>query len=345
MLGSHDFRSMTLRRYSAAVAFACVLGCNPGTAEIPPGYVTGPCVAGDCLGGGVCLSDVCVDPNGLEDDGSAAADAASTAQGSTVPGSEGAGDDAGDDAGNDAGDDATTPGASGSAEGSDASGEPQPTADGGTETGEPCNLFTQDCGPGLKCNPTSEDGITWTGICIDVAPDPSDPGEPCMVLGGELEGLDDCAIGSVCAWTEGDALGVCSPLCLGAAPPDGGCLEDDAWCFDVGLPLCLDTCDPLAPSCGVGWGCYLGGELFACVPDQSGSSGSQGQPCQVQNDCDPSRVCVLAEFDAQCVGPSCCANVCDLDAPICAPGRECVDLFNGGPGDAVHPDVGVCVNL
>jgi hypothetical protein len=327
------------------------LACNPGTAEIPPGYVTGPCVAGDCLGGGGCLSEVCLDPAGLEDDGGAADPDGTVGEGddagpSSSPTEPDDGDGSGgtDDGAGDAGDDAPTSGDGGSADAGEDSGDPPPPDDTGTGTGEPCDLFEQDCGPGLKCNPTSADGITWTGICVE--PGPALPGEPCMLLGSELDGLDDCTIGSVCTWTEGDALGFCQPLCLGAAPPDGGCLDDDAWCFDAGLPLCLDTCDPLQPSCAAGWGCYLAGELFACVPDESGNTGAQGQPCDFQTACDPSRVCVLAEFDTLCfAGTSCCANVCDVESPICAPGRDCFDLFTSGKGDAAHPDVGVCLGV
>lgn len=322
------------------------LACNPGTAEIPPGYVTGPCVAGDCLGGGVCLSELCLDPAALEDDGGAADPDGTAGDGDdAAPSSTHAPPDDGDGSGgtddDNAGDDATGPGDDGSAEAGEDSGDPPPPDDG---TGDACDLFDQDCDPGLKCNPTSEDGITWTGICVE--PGAALPGEPCMVLGGEFDGLDDCTIGSVCTWTEGDALGVCQPLCLGGPPPNGGCLDDDASCFDAGLPLCLDRCDPLQPSCAAGWGCYLAGELFACVPDQSGNTGAQGQPCDFQTACDPSRVCVQAEFDTLCfVGNGCCTNVCDVENPICAPGRECVDLFTSGKGDAVHPDLGVCIGV
>jgi hypothetical protein len=164
-------------------------------------------------------------------------------------------------------------------------------------------------------------------------------GEPCTA---DAMAGDDCDADSWCyPGTLDLALApICIPFCHGS---DLVCDDLSLTCvFDhtayEGVLGCRPICDPLTPAgcepwerCTfvVGWqpdfGCVLGGGV------------TDGGVCQSNQDCD-SGACVVAESLLECAGESCCAPWCDVMAPNCAMGLECV---SAGIGEPVS-NVGVC---
>jgi len=115
-----------------------------------------------------------------------------------------------------------------------------------------CDVFMNDCVQGEKCMPWANDGgeIWNASRCSPIAPDPGSPGDPCIVEGSAVSGIDTCVLGSMCFYVdpetnEGSCVEVCSnsedaPVCL-----EGTCLVQ----FEGALPLCFETCDPKVASC------------------------------------------------------------------------------------------------
>jgi hypothetical protein len=213
-----------------------------------------------------------------------------------------------------------------------------------------CDLWGQDCPPGEKCMPYSNDGGSEPNgsRCSPIAPNPKQPGEPCTVEAAPLSGIDDCDRSAICWDVDPETnRGICREMCEGTdANPH--CDEACTVCA-VGshINLCLPNCDPLAQDCGEARGCYPILETFACFYYSGG--GAFGVPCVAITDCDPGLHCEDAAFLPDCDGASCCAPFCDLDEPdecdAQIPGSSCFAWFDSGTyADTCYPagTVGFC---
>ena len=239
----------------------------------------------------------------------------------------------------------------------DASATAGSTTDpGGLGEGEECELQLQECAPGLKCMPYSNDGSqVWNATaCFPMDPDPADLGEPCEWIGQPWSGYDTCGWGQVCWGFDGEP-GVCKGLCLTDDPenddyetwtcedplalPNIGCQE----CFCV----CETPCDPLSQNCDEGQACLANYELFQCVPDASGDMGAYGDPCEFLNVCDPGLACLSADAVPGCEDSAgCCSPFCDVTQPNTCPGaaegQTCQPWFEPGEAPMGFERVGAC---
>lgn len=211
-----------------------------------------------------------------------------------------------------------------------------------------CDVFEQNCRQGEKCVPWGCKGSTWHGtICVKVTGD-GVVGDPCIVEGDKVSGVDDCAFGHIC-WDVDDQLhGTCIAQCTGT-PSDPQCAEGSI-CVIVNsdvVAVCLASCDPLVQDCLNGGLCLPGPEGFVCAPDDSGVGGQVNDPCEFTNSCDPGLVCrETATVSSACQqGPTgCCTPYCKFPgAPCPNPDQACVQWFDPmmpiPPGDE---DIGVC---
>jgi hypothetical protein len=218
-----------------------------------------------------------------------------------------------------------------------------------------CDIWAQDCPPGEKCMPWSDDGDDiWNATrCSPVASDPGQPGDPCTVVDSGTSGIDDCALGSMCWAVDPESLeGTCAEVCSGSAmnplceDPSYACILANGGVLNVCLPLC----DPLLQECVEGHACYPSAGGFVCGPDVSHELGAFGDACAFVNGCDPGHMCVAAEFVPQCRGGgSCCTAYCDLEDPDASTscpgssdGQECVPFFEEGTAPPRYESVGVC---
>jgi hypothetical protein len=134
-----------------------------------------------------------------------------------------------------------------------------------------CDLYAQDCPPGDKCMPWANDGGPTHNAtrCSPVDPEPNSVGDPCIVEGSALSGIDSCVLGAMCMGVDPMTNeGTCVELC-GGTPGSGTCQAPGVECTplsDLPIPLCLVACDPMASQCPAGFTCSASGEVFACVP-------------------------------------------------------------------------------
>ncbi|MGH1344569.1 MAG: ribulose phosphate epimerase [Nannocystales bacterium] len=216
-----------------------------------------------------------------------------------------------------------------------------------------CDLWGQDCPSGEKCMPWANDGgPSWNGSrCSPVDASPGQPGDPCMVEGSGVSGVDSCDVGSMCWNVDEENAGTCVSLCQGS-PENTLCDNPADVCIvanDGALPLCLPQCDPLL-GCADGEGCYPGAGGFVCIPDASGPDlGAYGDACEYVNACDPGLFCGASTIVPGCEGSGCCTDFCDLDDPEpsagcggLAGGQECISAFDEGQAQPGLEDVGVC---
>lgn len=202
-----------------------------------------------------------------------------------------------------------------------------------------CDVHSQDCPERQKCVPWHMEGCS-SPVCVPVTGD-KPAGESC--ISNEMA-HDDCDADSWCypGTLALEQPGVCIAFCEGTG--------DDSFCDDPSLTCvsdrtvfqgilgCRPLCDPLMPEGCSAWerctfnfgspatfGCLLGGG----VPD--------GAVCQNDQDCD-SGACVLAESLPECAGEQCCSPWCDIMAPNCAMGLECLPAESDDP----MSNVGVC---
>lgn len=227
-------------------------------------------------------------------------------------------------------------------------GEPEvifvPIPDVGED--DDCDIFAQDCPPGLKCTAWNSKGETWgwnATSCKPVVDDPVGIDETCHVVGSGYSGIDDCPVGAMC-WDVDPKTnqGVCVPFCVGSE--DTWVCEDPMrQCFACGdfnncaWRLCLPVCDPLDQDCPEGQACYWLGNAWGCGPDASGDAGANGDPCDFINECDPGLVCLLDS--------GVCSEVCDLDDMQCAgaiEGQVCLPWYEDGEAPPGYEDLGVC---
>jgi hypothetical protein len=199
-----------------------------------------------------------------------------------------------------------------------------------------CDVIDQDCADGEKCVPWANDGgDLWNANrCVAIEPEGSVPGEPCTVVNSPVSGVDSCDASSLCVNVDPKTLqGVCAPFCeLG---DDGPWCSDGAECMqsnDGTVAICLPTCDPLAFACADGEGCYLVGEAWYCL--------RVGAPVQYVDmlpaHCEPGSTAIPLDSQSFCDPESdvCCAQVCDIDQPACAPPYSCISIWEtgGNPG-------------
>jgi hypothetical protein len=169
-----------------------------------------------------------------------------------------------------------------------------------------------------------DDTVETAPVGVPIDPDPDPPGAtsggPYECTGGEYEA--DPACSDPCAWCT-------TKQCI-----DGG------WASSENAPLfeCGGACDPLAPSCAGGEGCYLvepTGE-FRCMA--AGWIDWEGA-CTAPNDCEPGRACVGSDSLAPACMTLCDPAAVDADA---ACGGDCVPLADWS---YAIEGVGACVFL
>lgn len=210
-----------------------------------------------------------------------------------------------------------------------------------------CDQFTQDCTRGEKCVPWANDGgVVWNANkCVPIEPAAAAVGEPCVVVNTYATGLDDCEFGAICFGVDPVTNeGVCVPMCTGTGDepvcPDGlACTLS----FDGVLNVCLEPCDPLAPSCAAGEVCAhaadlpLGERPFLCHPTPQFEPQPEGSACGDLRLCDAGLGCVPAAYVPGCMEESCCTRLGDLAAPPeCAdPMQECLPVFEGDPPEGL----------
>jgi len=212
---------------------------------------------------------------------------------------------------------------------------------------EECNPGAQDCPDGERCSPYVREAgecCVDSTHCVPILGDKG-IGEPC----GRGVDNDDCASGLFCMTNTSGGLGPgrCVELCDPGVP--GTCAQGSCIALNDGfLPLCATPCDPLAPACGEGQGCYLlvAEAAFVCL-NSATDAGADNSPCSTLQGCAPGLVCYDGGAQASCSSDQCCTPVCDLDGD----GAECKNILEGcltpfvtgqTPADG---DVGVCAEL
>jgi hypothetical protein len=194
-----------------------------------------------------------------------------------------------------------------------------------------CDLFGQDCPEGQKCMPWADDGgNAWNAAkCSPVDPDPGQVGDPCLVEGSGVSGVDNCDVGVMCYNVDPTTnMGTCYEIC-GGSPAAPVCEASEAVCAiynDGVLPLCFPSCDPLAQDCGgVTQVCVAApaNDGFICILDSlPNDPGQFGEPCEFANACDPGLFCAVAGVVPDCTNPGgCCSEFCDLT--VGDPDAEC----------------------
>lgn len=210
-----------------------------------------------------------------------------------------------------------------------------------------CDLFGDDCGPGEKCNAwASNGGTSWNATkCVPVAQNPDPIGAPCTVEGSNVSGIDSCAKGAMCWNVDPDTnMGHCVEQCT-CSLDNPICNTPDSVCLVANegvLALCVGVCDPLdTGSCKSGEVCVPnGGGMPVCAVDASGRAGDVGDACQFANGCAPGLLC--GANNGQCDGAGCCTPYCDLDAPTCPDGLDCLPFFERSETPKCFEDLGVC---
>ena len=196
-----------------------------------------------------------------------------------------------------------------------------------------CDYWAQDCPDGEACKPWANDGSeVWNAhrcTAVDDAPDL--PGEPCEAVDSGWSGIDSCDLGAFCWNVDPDTnTGTCVPQCEGTelepiCPEGTRCLISDG----EALTLCLPACDPLAPDCDEGQGCYPGSnDDFVCLREGEGVF-ANGQHTS----------CAPGSF----LSAKGCVSFCDLTAKTpCEEGSVCTPFFED-EAPAAYANVGGCL--
>jgi hypothetical protein len=195
--------------------------------------------------------------------------------------------------------------------------------------------------------PWANDGsMDWNAIrCTPIADNPGQHGDPCMVEGSQWSGVDDCELGVMCfgvdpATNEGYCASLCGWFGNAACAGDQECQVQPG---TLGLPLCMDTCDPTVPACAEGMGCFPNGSSFICQPAAK-MRAPVGSPCADPTACVAGAMCSFFEANCgQAAGEGCCAQVCDTTAPSpCPPGPQICQPWFGDAGAPQWAHVGYC---
>lgn len=218
--------------------------------------------------------------------------------------------------------------------------------------GEDCDIWNpSSCPAGQKCTAVicGLGTNAWNSdVCVSIDGD-RQLGEVCTAEGNS--GEDDCAAGLMC-WGLGASMGegTCVAFCEGS-PEDPTCPADTQCVIanDGVLPVCLPSCDPLAPACpnpdDVCVPPFNDEDDWVCIFNSSEGLGMVGAACWGANSCNGGLLCVPAEQVPQCEGERCCSEVCDtLDTNFsCAiEGQTCAPFYEPGAGPPQLANVGVC---
>lgn len=244
----------------------------------------------------------------------------------------------------------TAPGSGGFASGTTSNASTTPGTPEDTNPGFfTCSVYEQDCPRGEKCVPTYDGSWRWNGSrCTQVAADPDGLGEQCTVQGDPMHHEDSCEVGAVCFLYDADH-GECWGLCTGSAEA-ATCSDPETSCSmdEVGPPLCIPQCDPLAQDCLGDRVCVFVADMLQCIP-QAGEGGTYGTHCASVSACDPGLQCVPAAQVPGCLANvGCCTPFCDVTSDpssACveaAGGQECVPVFGPGEGPSSLADIGLC---
>jgi hypothetical protein len=205
-----------------------------------------------------------------------------------------------------------------------------------------CDTFAQDCPDGEKCVPgPNRGGSCNPQSCREVVGD-KQPSEPCSLV----DNSDDCGESSWCypGRFEDDSPAVCIEFCLGTAD-DASCSNPDEVCvidtasYDGELG-CRPRCNPLAPEgCLADEVCTIGTSEqkdFGCLI--ANAELAAGAVCNHDQDC-AAGLCLDADELPDCGTVRCCSSFCDVLAPDCPDGSECVAIELA---DNPESTVGVC---
>lgn len=156
----------------------------------------------------------------------------------------------------------------------------------------------------------------------------------CLRALGSLVLLSSSLLGCVIGDDGGDDAAQTSGVATGV---DGTGVGTGGPCFES------PSCDPLAPSCSGSTRCVPNNGSFVCteVPPETNEA-SVGEPCSGVLDCAEGSVCAAVGVPGCDAGGSCCAAVCDLEAPQCPGGTTCTPYAPGG-STLCYDHVGVCV--
>lgn len=221
------------------------------------------------------------------------------------------------------------------------------TTSGAPTLGEPCDVWTQDCAAGLKCNPWIDGGIAWNAArCVDIVDNPQALGASCIGDDGGTTGNDDCDLGAMCFFVGVDTdVGVCTELCRGSEEDPQCAPQTGCGVFNEGaLPLCLATCDPLAPDCPENQGCYAEGDAFLCMPIPF-DPGDYLDDCTMIAQCNTNHLCIDGEAVTGCEADACCTPICNLEEmpDNCPEGSTgCVPYYEEGQAPEGFEWVGFC---
>jgi hypothetical protein len=222
--------------------------------------------------------------------------------------------------------------------------------------GAECNIWDpEDCPEGEKCTSVAcEVGSgSWdSNVCREIGGNKAE-GDECDNMGSGIDGNDDCEKGNMCWGTDPDTgLGVCVAFCVGSIDAYS-CASADKIC-DISnngtLPLCLPSCDPLAPDCPGDEVCIplTDDTGFSCNPSSGGGMAPNGTPCNYINDCNAGLVCADSAVNPACDGSAsgCCTEICDLSgANTCAgaaEGQVCTPFYEMGATPPGYENVGLC---
>ena len=230
-------------------------------------------------------------------------------------------DDGGNDDGNDDG---------GSDDGGNDDGGFITPPDGGI-VGQ-CDPAAQDCPRGQKCTSfVAEAGGNTVDAtkCVEIIGD-DQWGEACE----RMTDNDTCAAGFFCmtAVSGNTGEGRCLEYCEINQPCEFG---GECFAFNDGaLPVCEVTCDPLAPTCPSGQGCYAAFNNFVCaIPGAPDGQGADGDPCSTIQSCNPGLVC--RGGTAGCAAEAvCCTPFCDMDegdSGCPEPDESCIQALDEPP--------------
>ncbi len=221
--------------------------------------------------------------------------------------------------------------------------------------GAECDIWAQDCPAEEKCMPWANDGgNSWNATkCTPIDANASLIGDVCD--GGGVSGIDNCELGSMCYYVDGESgMGVCVPFCIGS-PEDPSCADLGDQCSisnDGVLILCRKSCDPVLQDCSGAAACLpaAGSDSFVCIVDASGESGASGDPCEFLNACDPGLFCAGADFVPGCVSTGCCTEFCDYSDPnkddaclLKDDGASCELYFAEGEAPPGSENLGACI--
>lgn len=199
---------------------------------------------------------------------------------------------------------------------------------------------TTSGGPGPSSTTTTSIGLDETtalgdsGTATTMGSSGSE-GDPCLDV--------DCPAGEQCA--DGECVPCPEPICEGCGADETCQCPVQSFCCDFGVCVGL-SCDPILQDCAAGEACYPVGKGWSCAPDESGTMGAFGDPCEFVNACDPGGVCLTQTAVPNCMSVGCCSWLCDLTDPggdaQCMAGQMCTPWYEPGAAPPGYEDVGAC---